>query len=407
VISYGIFYEVCSGKEVIMSLSSLEINQKRWNRLLLHSYWAVFVLSIIVEGTFLLITLVPMDEFISLYIIRPTVIMAFIILLAEGSIRWLPRHHDYVLITTATLLAITITTIHSSLEYLLFFLFFPIMISIFYFQYKKLLYAILNTGIALVVLHTFDNNIHGSISITGLLAISSILLIYSGIAFGVLARGSEILMYLRTSYESNQELLVRTILMDKLAKTDALTNTYNHMAYHEFKDNLVEQADKGRVLLHLAIMDIDNFKLVNDTYGHKAGDVILRTVSTIIRSKTGSNDIVARYGGEEFALLFTEKSFQEVYDLMEEIRATIASTNHEALEGLPVTVSIGLNTYTPGMGKEVLFHGADAALYHAKHSGKNRTALASSINGKIGGTGVSPFSRLIYSPQNEVDVIDA
>jgi diguanylate cyclase (GGDEF)-like protein len=373
-----------------MSVPSLEINQKSWNRLLLHSYWAVFVLSIIVEAFFLLITKLPTDEFISLYIIRPTVIMAFIILIAEGCIRWIPRHHDYVLITTATLLAITITAIHSSLEYLLFFLFFPIMISIFYFQYKKLLYAILNTGIALVVLHTYDKNIHGSISIAGLVAISSILFVYSGIAFGVLARGKEILMHLRTSYESNQELLVRTILMDKLAKTDALTNTYNHMAYHEFKDNLVEQADKGHVSLHLAIMDIDNFKSVNDNYGHKAGDVILRTVAKIIRSKTGSNDIVARYGGEEFALLFTEKSIQEVYDLTEEIRVSIASTNHKALQGLPVTVSIGLNSYNPGMGKEELFHGADVALYQAKNTGKNRTALASSINGQIKGTGVSP-----------------
>ncbi|MCD9026488.1 GGDEF domain-containing protein [Cohnella silvisoli] len=367
-----------------MSLPSLGLNQERWNRLLLQSFWAVFVLSIIVECTFLLVTKLPANEFVNLYIIRPTIIMAFIVLLAESGVRWLPKHHDYVLITSATLLAITITAIHSSLEYLLFFLFFPIMISIFYFQYKKLLYAILNTGIALFTLHTYDNEIHDALPPVGLLAMTSILLVYSGIAFGVLARGREVLMHLRTSYESNQELLVRTILMDKLAKTDALTDTYNHMAYHEFKDNLVEQADNGRISLYLALLDIDNFKSVNDTYGHKAGDVVLRTVATIARSKTGSNDIVARYGGEEFALLFTDKSFQVVYDLVEEIRKSIASTNHEALQGLPVTVSIGLNQYTPGMGKETLFQGADSALYEAKRSGKNRTVLAPSITGKIG-----------------------
>jgi diguanylate cyclase (GGDEF)-like protein len=376
-----------------MSLPSLEINQERWNRLLLQSYWVVVILSIIVECTFLLITKVPTYEFISLFIIRPTVILAFIVLLAESGVRWLPKHHDYVLITSATLLAITIAAIHSSLEYLLFFLFFPIMISIFYFQYKKLLYAILNTGIALFTLHAYDNNFHANNSAAGLIAMASVLFVYSGFAFGVLARGREVLMHLRTSYESNQELLVRTILMDKLAKTDALTDTYNHMAYHEFKDNLVDQADNSRVALHLAIMDIDNFKSVNDTYGHKAGDVVLRIVAKIARSKASSNDIVARYGGEEFALLFTDKSFQEVYDLVEEIRVSIASTNHEALLGLSVTVSIGLNTYTPGMGKEALFQGADAALYEAKHSGKNRTALASSINAKIEVTGVSPSSR--------------
>jgi diguanylate cyclase (GGDEF)-like protein len=171
--------------------------------------------------------------------------------------------------------------------------------------------------------------------------------------------------------------------MDKLAKTDALTDTYNHMAYHEFKDHLVEQANNGRISLHLAIMDIDNFKKVNDTYGHKAGDTVLKSVASIIQSKTGSNDIVARYGGEEFAVLIAEKSFQEVYGLVEEIRKSIAITQHDALEGLNVTVSIGLNTYMPGMGREALFQGADAALYEAKHSGKNRTMLAASMRSPL------------------------
>lgn len=363
-----------------MSLPSLEINQERWNRLLLKSFWVVFLLSIIVESLFLLVTKIPTGEFINLYIVRPTVITALIVILAEIGVRHLPKHHDYVLISTATLLTVTITAIHSSLEYLLFFLFFPIMISIFYFQYKKLLYAILNTGIALFSLYAYDQDIHQNISFVGLIAMASILLVYSGIAFGVLARGREVMMHLRSSYESNQELLVRTILMDKLAKTDALTDTYNHMAYHEYKDHLVEQADNGRVTLHLAILDIDNFKKVNDTYGHKAGDEVLRKVASIARSKTGSNDFVARYGGEEFVILFTEKSFQEVYDIVEDIRSSIASTGHDALRGLNVTVSIGLNPYTPGMGKEELFLNADAALYEAKHSGKNRTVLASALS---------------------------
>lgn len=363
-----------------MVLTSQEFNQERWNRLLLQSYWAVLALSLFLECISLFTTKIPTQLFVSLYIIRPTLIMAIIVLIADSGKRWLPKHHDYVLISASTLLAITIIAIHSSLEYLLFFLFFPIMISIFYFQYKKLLYAMINTGIALYALYACDQEIHNKIPPVGLLAITCILLVYSGIAFGVLARGREVLMDLKTSYESNQELLIRTILMDKLAKTDALTDTYNHMAYHEFKDNLVEQADNGRMTLHLAIMDIDNFKSVNDTYGHRAGDVVLQKVASIARSKAGSNDIVARYGGEEFALLFTEKSYQEVYDLVEQIRIGIASTYHEVLKGFAVTVSIGLNPYTPGMGKEELFQGADSALYEAKHSGKNRTVLATKQN---------------------------
>jgi diguanylate cyclase len=224
--------------------------------------------------------------------------------------------------------------------------------------------------------------IRNQISPFGLLAMGSILFVYSLIAFGVLARGRDVLIHLRSSYESNQELLVRTILMDKLAKTDALTETYNHMAFHEFKDKMVEQAESGRMELFLAVIDIDNFKTVNDTYGHKAGDAVLKKVASIARSKTGSNDVVARYGGEEFALLFTEKCFPEVFDLIENIRKAIADFAHDALGGHAVTVSVGLNRYIPGMDKEALFQGADAALYVAKYSGKNRTALAPALQWK-------------------------
>ncbi|MFC5402788.1 sensor domain-containing diguanylate cyclase [Cohnella soli] len=361
-----------------MSLPALEINQERWNRILLKSYWAVLLLSILVECSFLMVTKLSPGDFIGKFIVRPTIIMTVIVALAELGVRRLTRFHDYVMITAATLLTVSISAIHSSLQYLMFFLFFPVMISIFYFQSKKLLYAALSTVASLLLLHTFNSVIHSHVSYPGLLALLALLLVYCGVAFGILARGREILMRLRTSYESNQELLVRTIMMDKLAKTDALTDTYNHMAYHEYSDYLTVQADAGMPLF-LAVMDIDNFKKVNDTYGHKAGDLVLRSVAEIVRTKVGSNDIVARYGGEEFVVLFAEKSFQEVYDIVEDIRHSIAAKSQEALLGSNVTVSIGLNDYETGMGKEALFHGADVALYDAKRTGKNKTSLSESL----------------------------
>lgn len=366
-----------------MSFPSLEFNQKRWNRLLLHSYWVILALSVVIELLFLSANDdIPKDRFLQLYVLRPTLLLGLVGLLAEAGVRWLPKHHDYILISASAVFAIVITKIHASLEYLLFILFFPIMISIFYFQVKKLLYAIGNTAVALFLLYAYDSGVHRSLPNLGLLTMTCILLIFSGIAFGVLARGREVLVHLRTTYESNQELLVRNILMDRLAKTDALTEAFNHMAYHEFMDHYVVQADNGRMRLHLAIVDIDNFKKVNDTYGHKAGDEVLKRVSAIIRSRMGSNDIVARYGGEEFALIFTEKTFQEAYDTLEEIRKTVEAELHEAIHRQAVTISVGLNAYATGMGKDALFVGADQAVYEAKRSGKNRIVI-----GQAGGFG--------------------
>ena len=258
------------------------------------------------------------------------------------------------------------------LTILLLTLLFPITISIFYFQFKKLFYAAAITAISLYTLYALNPIIHDYISPAGLVAVSAMFFVYASISYGVLKRGREILIHLHTSYQY-EELLVRNILMDKLAKTDALTDTYNHMAYHENKENLVESADKGLVQMHLALFDIDNFKSINDTYGHRAGDYVLKKVAEIAKQKVGIDSIVARYGGEEFAVLFTETSSQDVLACMEEIRLAVADVTHEALQGRSVTISVGLNRYTPGMGKEALFQGADAALYRAKHSGKNRT----------------------------------
>ncbi|WP_219640367.1 GGDEF domain-containing protein [Cohnella sp. CFH 77786] len=365
-----------------MSLPSMEFNQKRWNRLLLSGYWVTIFLSVLVELLYMLhASELPRSEFFPKYIALPTSLMFAAVLTAEASVRLLsPKWHDYVLISTASLLALIVTSIHTTLDYLLFFLCFPNMISIFYFQYKKLAFAIAATFASLFFLYAVIPEIHRSMSFIDLLCITVLLAIYSGIALGVLARGRETLRHLRSSYESNQELLVRNIMMDKLAKTDALTDTYNHMAYHEFVEKLVEQAEKGLLHLQIAVMDIDNFKKVNDTYGHRAGDNVLREVASIARSKVGPNDFVARYGGEEFVILFTELAYPAAFDTVEEIRRTVAETPHDSLGGLAVTVSVGVNRYVPGMGKERFFQGADAALYHAKRTGKNRTVAAETID---------------------------
>lgn len=361
-----------------MPFPELEMNQKSWNRLLLHAYWIIILCTVLLELLYLFFsTDMPTGTFVRMYIVRPTATLTVALLLAEAGVRYLrPKHHDYILISASAFLGVIVALIHSSLPYLLFLLFFPIMISIFYFQFKKLIFAFATTIVSLVLLKASSPAFGSTVGIIDLITIATVLAVYGGIAVGVLARGREVLRNLRASYESNQELLVRSIVMDKLAKTDTLTETYNHMAYHEFIDELVAHADEGRLRLHLAIMDIDNFKKVNDTYGHRAGDTVLREVASIAKAKAGANDIVARYGGEEFTLVFTDKSFADVYASVEDIRTTIGSIGHSALNGNTVTVSIGLHSYTPGMGKESLFVGADEALYEAKHSGKNRTILA-------------------------------
>ncbi|GIO13898.1 hypothetical protein J19TS2_34530 [Cohnella xylanilytica] len=354
---------------------SSDYNQLRWNRLLLRGFWFVLILSIGVESVYFTMTDRP-EYFVWAFIVRPSALILAIILLAEAGVRFLPKQHDYVLISASALIASVLTVSNPEEPYLIFTLFFPVMISIFYFKLTHLLFALLNGFVSLAAIFAFGEVNCASLTPGSFVGIVSILILFSIVAVGILLRGQELRLHLKSSYESNQELLLRTIMMDKLAKTDALTETYNHMAFHEYLERLVEQSESSGMPLQLAMLDIDNFKSVNEGYGHRAGDAVLRDVGSVVRSMVGVHDIVARYGGEELAVLFADMTAEEAYERMEEIRGTIHARPQPAIGGESVTVSAGVASYSPGQGKEAFFEKAEAALNEAKRHGKNRTVLA-------------------------------
>ncbi len=188
----------------------------------------------------------------------------------------------------------------------------------------------------------------------------------------IVDRGKEVFDSLQETLVTKQELMVRNILMDKLSKMDTLTELYNHMTFHEYLDNLIEQNAQYKFPILLAVLDIDNFKRVNDEYGHRAGDSVLVRVAAVIRDKLRPNDFAARYGGEEFAIIFADCSFEEAYTVVERIRREVSAIVHEELGYQAVTLSAGLQQYEANTGKEKLFKGADSSLYAAKRSGKKQ-----------------------------------
>lgn len=173
--------------------------------------------------------------------------------------------------------------------------------------------------------------------------------------------------------EANQQL-------EQLAVTDGLTNLYNHRYFRERLEEEFERARRYEQPLSFMIIDIDNFKQTNDTYGHLQGDNILREVGYTIRASVRRNDIVARYGGEEFVVLMPQTDQQgglvEAERLCQEVRGrTFAGLP----EGTRVTVSIGLAEFDPKRmdSPEGLVSAADRALYEAKNSGKDKVVEAS------------------------------
>ena len=161
-----------------------------------------------------------------------------------------------------------------------------------------------------------------------------------------------------------------------MAITDGLTKLYNRHYLDTHLNNLVESSLQNGKNMSIALMDMDHFKSVNDTYGHDVGDEILIQLSKVIVDSTRSADLVARYGGEEFVVLMPETDFQSAYDVSERIRATVEATQFKVSHDIGIlnkTVSVGVATiHHGGDTPEKMLKRADNALYVCKDMGRNQ-----------------------------------
>ena len=162
------------------------------------------------------------------------------------------------------------------------------------------------------------------------------------------------------------------------AVVDGLTNLYNHRYFQESLSKLLKQSVVLNTPFSILMMDLDNFKEINDTFGHLAGDAILRSVGRTLIEVTRKNDVAARYGGEEFAVLLSGLDKTQAGMVAERIRSLVEKmviTDESISVPLKVTISIGISSF-PEHSKEQkeLLKIADIALYRAKQAGKNRIA---------------------------------
>jgi len=170
--------------------------------------------------------------------------------------------------------------------------------------------------------------------------------------------------------------------LEQQAITDGLTGLYNHRFLQERFIEEVSKADRYGLPISFIMADIDNFKNLNDTYGHPQGDKVLKELAKIMTDCTRTNiDIVARYGGEEFFLMFPNTPFPQVLTAANRLLTNTSNHKFDSTPGerdLTVTLSIGLITF-PDHGKTVpeLIANCDKAMYHAKHTGKNRVCVFS------------------------------
>ncbi len=178
---------------------------------------------------------------------------------------------------------------------------------------------------------------------------------------------------------------------------DEVTTLYNRSYLNEYLPQQFERCRQKGQPFSVIFLDIDNFKNVNDSYGHYMGDIVLRSVGEVLRSTTRNLDTVIRYGGDEFVVLLPNSGEQAGAVVAERIRAAIESQSHRigSNENIRVTVSIGCATMTSGdrfSSAEELLKAADSCLYAAKNNGRNQVVSNNSPIAEVQSKSSRPFA---------------
>ncbi len=159
-------------------------------------------------------------------------------------------------------------------------------------------------------------------------------------------------------------------------QNDGLTGLLNHVSLRVHLESEIARAQRQREALSFAMLDIDKFKQVNDTYGHPVGDRVIKSVARMLIKRLRQSDLIGRYGGEEFAIILPETELRTALKVIEDIRqnfSQILQQNNEVQ--FSCTLSAGISQLKPNDDINTLINNADEALYEAKNSGRNRACI--------------------------------
>lgn len=180
-----------------------------------------------------------------------------------------------------------------------------------------------------------------------------------------------------TTLTLNLELIAAKEESEQLARTDVLTGLNNRRSFFEMGEIILKNTKRQGHSLSVVMLDIDNFKSINDTYGHAKGDAVLKAMAKTLSQGVRDSDFTARVGGEEFAVILQETNLTSAQELIERLRAAIQLTNiHIENQDINVTASFGIAQFeAENEDFDKLLSRADIALYQAKKGGRNQVVI--------------------------------
>ena len=231
-------------------------------------------------------------------------------------------------------------------------------------------YYLMISGFIIFYLGTFQDVMDEIYLLEGPLSAIENILMPTGliiISIAVILRSIEENKINRTLSQTNK------VIYDKSIK-DSLTGLYNRYYLEEHLDNVLDKLSKLYSEISVAFIDIDNFKAINDTYGHVNGDVILKNLGEKINDCIRESDYAFRYGGDEFLIIFPNTKLDQALNATKRIKQNISTSTEK--NGIKLSLSIGISTYQRFENHKTLIDRVDKIMYESKKNGKNQITVA-------------------------------
>lgn len=362
------------------------MNYSEKNRMVLRLYWICTVCVIFLQVLYFAYFLIT-DSFADKLISMPEYIKAFIVIpsavsLALGLVLTFILHKfckSSPVTVAGSMLAgmvIFVTMVvctHYGIAVIFAAFLFPILLSLFYNNRKMTLFTsffVLVTYILVVLAYLPTRNQtfvrHDDIDMA---AMPAFIIMTTVIGMRILDIYSDLI-------DKIIDQTVKKLALERKSKEDSLTKLYNHAVFYDSLDFAVNSFEDIHTPFCVIVMDLDDFKAINDTYGHGFGDLVLLRFADVVRSKLDENDMAFRYGGEEFSVI-SFRTLREAVFLAEIIRMAFSKESFDVCPDKSFTVSLGVSEYSKKYrSKREFFASADRALYAAKKRGKNQTVAA-------------------------------
>jgi len=362
-------------------------NEAKWIRKIWTSYWGILLFhdaAQLFSYWFLPYQAGPVEFYVHV-LLKPTFVAGSAILSGWMAAKAAKRFSFYALIASGTALAVTIIQLNTDVRIISALFLLPILVAVLFYRRRLMIFTALLQIVAFFLLLARNESYRSYLSAFDVISVPAFIVMCALVAGILMIRGRELQKELYTAMSAKQELMIQYAIMSRQAKMDQLTGLYNQATFREHYAMALDYAAEGtRTSFQLALLDIDDFKSINDTYGHLAGDVVLASVARTAKERLPASGVAARYGGEEFALLLFEPDVGEAVRACEAIRIAVSQLVFEELGGKGATISVGVAAYEPGLDADAMFERADARLYEAKRLGKNRTAHVPEAAGQPG-----------------------